>query len=180
MDDFPYCRLAPGHPVHGPYHDLEYGFPVEDDDLLFERLVLEISQAGLSWETILKKREGYRRRFASFRIPVVAAFGAAEVESILLDPSVVRNRKKVEAAVENGRRLLRIAREEGSFAAWLDRRRPMPLPDWVRLFRATFVFTGPEVVREFLVSTGHLPGAHGPGCPAYGKVLALSPPWSRK
>lgn len=179
MEEHPYCRFAPGHPVHGPYHDLEYGFPVEDDDLLFERLVLEISQAGLSWETILKKREGYRRRFASFRIPVVAAFGAAEVGSILLDPSVVRNRKKVEAAVENARRLLELSARDGSFSAWLDRHGPLPLPDWVRLFRKTFVFTGPEVVREFLVSTGYLPGAHSPDCPVYGKVLALAPPWSR-
>ena len=179
-DGYGYCRIAPGHPVHGPYHDLEYGFPVVADAPLFERLVLEISQAGLSWETILRKREGYRRAFAGFRVDAVAAMGEERVAELLADPSIVRNRRKVEATVENGRRLLRIVAEEGSFAAWLDRRHPLPLEEWLRLFRKAFVFTGPEVVREFLVSTGYLPGAHSPSCPVFGKVLALSPPWSRK
>jgi DNA-3-methyladenine glycosylase I len=172
-----YCDVAPGHPFHGPYHDLEYGFPLADDTLLFERLVLEINQAGLSWLTILKKREAFRRAYDGFDIDTVAAYGAADRERLLADSGIIRNRLKVEAAIENARRLRQIQADHGSFAAWLDAQHPRTKDEWVRLFRQTFRFTGGEITGEFLMSTGFLPGAHRPDCPVYGRIAALEPPW---
>ena len=172
-----YCEFAAGDPLHGPYHDLEYGFPVRDESALFERLVLEINQAGLSWATVLRKREALRRAYDGFSVERVAAYGAADRARLLADAGIIRNRLKVNAAVENARRLLALRREFGSFAGWLDRHHPRAKEGWVRLFRKTFVFTGGEIVGEFLMSTGYLPGAHREGCPVYARVVASRPPW---
>jgi DNA-3-methyladenine glycosylase I len=174
-----YCDAAPGHAFHGPYHDEEYGFPLRDDALLFERLVLEINQAGLSWLTILKKRENFRRAYDRFDIDVVAAYDARDRERLLSDAGIIRNRLKVDAAIENARRLQRIRDEYGSFAAWLDAHHPLGKDEWVRLFKGAFRFTGGEIVGEFLMSTGYLPGAHHTGCPVYHVVAALEPPWQQ-
>lgn len=173
-----YCEASVGHPYHGPYHDQEYGFPIRGDGELFERLVLEINQAGLSWLTILKKREGFRRAYHGFDPEIVAAYGEADRARLLADPGIVRNRLKVDAAIENARRILAIRDEHGSFADWLDAHHPRERADWQRLFRKTFRFTGGEIVGEFLISTGYLPGAHHPGCPVYSRVLARSPAWA--
>lgn len=173
-----YCDAAPGHPYHGPYHDLEYGFPITDDAALFERLVLEINQAGLSWLTILKKRDGFRAAFDGFDIDTVAAYGEAERARLLADASIIRNRLKVDAVIENARRLVAIRAEHGSFAAWLDAHHPLPKDEWVRLFKRTFRFTGGEIVGEFLMSTGYLPGAHRDSCPVQAAVQAARPPWT--
>ncbi|MGH7477011.1 MAG: DNA-3-methyladenine glycosylase I [Longimicrobiales bacterium] len=174
-----YCEAAPGHPFHGPYHDREYGFPLRDDAGLFERLVLEINQAGLSWLTILRKRAAFRRAYDGFDIDRVAGYGARERNRLLGDAGIVRNRLKVDAAIHNAQRLVELRREHGSFAGWLDTHHPLDLPAWLRLFKRTFRFTGGEIVREFLVSTGYLPGAHAERCPIYPKVLKLDPPWAR-
>ncbi|HEX8502887.1 MAG TPA: DNA-3-methyladenine glycosylase I [Pyrinomonadaceae bacterium] len=173
-----YCDYAPGDPLHRPYHDGEYGFPVADDAALFERLVLEINQAGLSWATILRKREAFRLAYGGFDVGRVAAYGEADRARLLGDAGVVRNRLKVAAAVENARRVLRLREEFGSFKGWLDRHHPRAKAEWVSLFKKTFLFTGGEIVGEFLMSTGYLPGAHRPGCPVYEKVLAAGPPWA--
>ena len=173
-----YCDAA-AHPVHGPYHDHEYGVPIRDDAGLFERLVLEINQGGLSWETILKKRAGLRAAYAGFDVDAVAAFDDADRARLLADPGVIRNRLKVNAAIENARRLQALRAEHGSFAAWLDAHHPRPRAEWQALFKRTFVFTGGEIVNEFLVSTGWLPGAHRESCPAYARVLATGPAWAR-
>ncbi len=172
-----YCDSAPGHPFHGPYHDLEYGFPLADDRLLFERLVLEIQQAGLSWLTVLKKRAAFRQAFRDFDIDCVAGFGAADKERLLADASIIRNRLKTEAVIENARRLQAIRARHGSFAGWIDQHHPRERADWIKLFRQTFRFMGPEIVAEFLMSTGYLPGAHRPDCPVYHQILTLRPPW---
>jgi DNA-3-methyladenine glycosylase I len=172
-----YCQFAPGHPFHGPYHENEYGFPLRDDNLLFERLVLEINQAGLSWLTILKKREGFRRAYQNFDLQTVAAYGEEERLRLLNDPEIIRNRLKINAAIENARRILEIQKEHGSFAAWLDHHHPLSKAEWVKLFKKTFRFTGGEIVGEFLMSTGYLPGAHAEDCPVYGRIAALKPPW---
>lgn len=172
-----YCDTAPGHPVHGPYHDREYGFPVRDDSVLFERLVLEMNQAGLSWLIILKKRSAFRRAFDGFRIDRVAAYGDAERARLLADAGIVRNRRKVDAAIENARRVLALRESRGSFAGWLDAHHPRSKDEWIALFKDTFVFTGREITAEFLLSTGYLPGAHDLSCPA-GRAAARSrPPW---
>jgi DNA-3-methyladenine glycosylase I len=172
-----YCAAAPGHPFHGPYHEREYGFPSRDDKVLFERLVLEINQAGLSWLTILKKREAFTAAFGGWDIERIAGFGDRDVERLLLDAGIVRNRLKVAAAITNAQRLIDLRRTHGSFAAWLDAHHPLPIAEWVKLFRRTFVFTGGEIVGEFLMSLGYLPGAHVASCPIYPKVLAVHPPW---
>ncbi|MGQ9365191.1 DNA-3-methyladenine glycosylase I [Azospirillum sp. ST 5-10] len=173
-----YCEAALGHPVHAPYHDGEYGFPVADDRVLFERLVLEINQAGLSWLTILKKRDAFRAAFDGFDIDRVAAYGEADRARLLADAGIVRNRLKVDAAIENARRLVALRAEYGSFAGWLAAHHPLAKPEWVTLFRRTFRFTGGEIVGEFLMSIGYLPGAHHPGCPVHATILARNPPWS--
>ena len=172
-----YCRLAPGHPFHGAYHDTEYGFPSRTDAVLFERLALEINQAGLSWLTVLKKRDAFNAAFRGFDIDTVAAFGARDVKRLLNDAGIIRNRLKVDAVIENAKRLQKIRDSHGSFAAWLDEHHPMSKEKWVKLFRETFRFTGGEIVGEFLMSLGYLKGAHVPSCPVYARVAALPPPW---
>ena len=175
-----YCDAAPAHPIHGPYHDGEYGFPSRDDSVLFERLVLEINQAGLSWLTILNKRAAFRKAYRDFDIDAVAGFGARDVKRLMDDAGIIRNRLKIEAAIENARRLQAIRETHGSFAAWLDRQHPLSKPQWVKLFKATFRFTGGEIVGEFLMSLGYIGGAHVPRCPVYTQILALDPPWRRE
>lgn len=172
-----YCRVAPGHPFHGPYHDREYGFPARDDRVLFERLVLEINQAGLSWLTILKKREGFRRAYDDFDVGAVAAYGESDRQRLLGDARIIRNRLKVEAAIHNARRILELREEHGSFAEWLDHHHPLSKAEWVKLFKRTFTFTGGEITGEFLMSVGYLSGAHEVDCPAFDRIAALEPPW---
>jgi len=174
-----YCLAAPGHPLHGPYHDTEYGFPSEDEAVLFERLCLEINQAGLSWLTVLQKRPAFRAAFAGFEVDRVAAFDDTDVARLLGDAGIVRNRQKIAAVIANARTVQELRRTHGSFAAWLAAHHPRPLDEWTRLFRRTFRFTGGLIVHEFLMSLGYLPGAHEPDCPVYPRALALAPPWSR-
>jgi len=174
-----YCDSAPGHPWHGPYHDLVYGFPVRDDNLLFERLVLEINQAGLSWLTILKKADNFRNAFDDFDLARVADYGEPDRRRLLGDAGIIRNRLKIDAAIENARRIQVLQEDYGSFAAWLDHHHPRPKPEWVKLFKKTFRFTGGEITGEFLMSTGYLPGAHHEDCPVHAKILQLAPPWTR-
>jgi len=172
-----YCDIAAGHPFHGPYHDEEYGFPVADDDALFERLVLEINQAGLSWLTILKKREAFHRAFRGFEIDRVARFTSAKRERLLADEGIIRNRLKVDAAIENAKRLRALRKTDGSFAAWLAAHHPRDPKEWVKLFKQTFVFTGGEITTSFLLSIGYLPGAHDETCPVYTRIAKLKPAW---
>lgn len=174
-----YCRDAPGHPWHGPYHDQEYGFPVGDDRVLFERLSLEIQQAGLSWLTVLKKRDAFNAAYAGFDIDRVAAFDDLDRQRLLADAGIIRNRLKINAVVENARRVQRLRSEHGSFAAWIAAHHPRPREAWVALFRNTFTFMGGEVVGEFLMSIGMIPGAHQPDCPVAARIAALNPPWMR-
>ena len=166
-----YCDFAAGHPFHGPYHDHEYGFPVTDDDRLFERLVLEINQAGLSWLTILKKREHFRKAFDDFAIARVARYTDKRRAKLLADPGIIRNRLKVDAAIENAKRILALQKSHGSFAAWLAAHHPQSKEEWVKLFKKTFVFTGGEITGSFLMSIGLLPGAHDADCPVTAVIL---------
>jgi DNA-3-methyladenine glycosylase I len=174
-----YCEFARTDSLHGRYHDEEYGFPIQDDNLLFERLVLEINQAGLSWTTILKKQETFRAAYSNFDIDIVAAYGDADIARLLSDPGIIRNRLKVNAAIENAKRIQALRKEYGSFAAWIDAHHPKSKDEWVRLFRKTFLFTGGEIVGEFLMSCGYLPGAHEESCAVYAKVAELKPAWMR-
>lgn len=175
-----YCLIAPGHEFHGPYHDRLYGFPTRDDDRLFERLVLEINQAGLSWLTILKKQDAFRAAFDGFAIDRVARFDARKRARLMENAGIIRNRLKIDAAVENAKRIRVLQKSHGSFAAWLDAHHPRTKDEWVKLFKKTFVFTGGEITGSFLLSTGYLPGAHQADCPVYSRVVAARAPWSVK
>jgi DNA-3-methyladenine glycosylase I len=113
------CPWAETDPLYVAYHDEEWGVPVHDERTLFEFLVLEGAQAGLSWLTILRKREGYRRAFSGFDPARVARYGSARITALLADPGIVRNRLKIEAAVGNARAFLAVQKEFGSFDAYI-------------------------------------------------------------
>jgi DNA-3-methyladenine glycosylase I len=113
------CAWANGGPLEIEYHDTEWGVPSRDDRHLFEMLILEGAQAGLSWSTILRKRENYRKAFAGFDPIKVARFGARKRAALMRDPGIVRNRLKIEATVANARRVLAVREEHGSLAAYL-------------------------------------------------------------
>ena len=172
-----YCDIAPGHPLHGTYHDHEYGVPEGEETRLFERLVLEINQAGLSWETILRKRAGFQRAYDGFDVDRVAAYGDDDVARLLADAGIIRNRLKVLAAIHNARVIQQLRGSHGGFAHWLDAHHPRDRAAWVKLFKQTFRFTGGEITGEFLMSLGYLPGAHRPDCPAYRRIAAMAPLW---
>lgn len=172
-----YCDIAPGHEWHGPYHDHEYGLPLTDERELFERLILEINQAGLSWLTILKKRESFRLAYDGFDVDRVAAYGEADVARLLADPGIIRNRLKVQAAIHNAQVIQGMRVSHGGFHAWIAAHHPATKAEWVKLFSKTFRFTGGEIVGEFLMSIGYLPGAHRPDCPAQIRLSTQNQPW---
>ncbi len=166
-----YCEYVANLPegerkkLHQNYHDFHYGFPIENDDLLFGRLILEINQAGLSWEIILKKEAAFYEAFEQFQIQKVAQFTAEDVRRLVENKEIIRNKKKIEAVIKNAQTLVKIQQEFGSFYAWLQLHKTNSLEEWVKLFRKTFVFMGPKIVHEFLMSIGLLPGAHDENCP---------------
>jgi len=162
------------------YHDAEWGVPEHDDRRLFEFLILEGAQAGLSWETILRKRAAYRTAFDQFDPARVARYDKRRIARLMADPGIVRNRLKIEAIVANARRIQELRRSHGSFHGWLEAHHPQPPGEWTRLFRQNFRFTGGLIVGEFLMSLGYLPGAHEPDCPVYARILARAPPWARQ
>ena len=176
-----YCQYVLDHPddaYNKHYHDTEYGFPIEDDNLLFERLILEINQAGLSWITILKKADNFRRAYDSFDIETVARYRESDRARLLSDAGIIRNKLKINAAIENARRILEIRKEYGSFKGWLDTHHPRAKDEWVKLFKANFKFVGGEIVNEFLMSSGYLPGAHEISCPIFDMIMEKRPAWS--
>jgi DNA-3-methyladenine glycosylase I len=177
-----YCEYASAHPedtFNKTYHDTQYGFPLKDDNLLFERLILEINQAGLSWITILRKAENFRKAYHGFDIDKIARYSEKDSARLLADAGIIRNRLKVNAAIENAIRIQSLRKEFGSFKGWLDKNHPLTKDEWTKLFKKTFVFTGGEIVNEFLMSTGYLQGAHDETCPIYKKVASLRPAWMR-
>jgi len=165
--------------LHKNYHDNHYGFPIQDDNELFGRLIMEINQAGLSWETILKKEETFRKAYAGFDVVKVAAFTDEDRERLLNDAGIIRNRLKVNAAIENAKTILELQKEFGSFEKWLVHHHPKTKEEWVKLFKKTFRFTGGEIVNEFLMSIGFLRGAHTEDCPVYQTVLKSNPMWTQ-
>jgi len=172
-----YCAIAPGHPLHGPYHDHEYGFPIDDESALFERLTLEINQAGLSWLTILAKRDNFRAAYHQFDVDRIARYGDRDRERLLADPGIIRNRLKVDAAIANAKTIQQLRESHGGFARWIAAHHPLTKPEWVKLFKKTFAFTGGEITGEFLMSIGYLPGTHIETCPVYKKIARRKPPW---
>ena len=165
--------------VHHIYHDKYYGFPIEDDNELFERLVLEINQAGLSWDTILKKQLNFKRAYKNFDIKKVASFREKDIERLMNDAGIIRNRLKINAAIENAKKILKIQKEFGSFKKWIDHHHPKTKDEWVKIFKTTFKFTGGESVKEGLMITGEGRGAHIESCPIYKKVIKTKPAFAK-
>ncbi len=165
--------------LHKAYHDHLYGFPIHDDNELFCRLVMEINQAGLSWETILKKETGFRKAYHNFQIKKVAAYTEKDFERLMADAGIIRNRLKINAAIENAKTILVLQKEFGSFEKWLESHHPKTKEEWVKLFKKTFRFTGGEIVNEFLMSIGYLGGAHTEDCPVFKKVKKEKPLWMK-
>jgi DNA-3-methyladenine glycosylase I len=170
-----YCDailLMESNNVHRIYHDTAYGYPITDDNELFGRLILEINQAGLSWTTILNKQENFRLAYHNFEIIKVANYDENDRQRLLNDAGIIRNRLKINAAIHNARVILDLQQKHGSFKNWLDAHHANSKENWVKIFKKTFLFTGGEIVNEFLMSTGYLPGAHTENCPVYHKIKA--------
>jgi DNA-3-methyladenine glycosylase I len=178
------CFWGDSAPEYRSYHDTEWGFPVDDDRRLFEKLCLEGFQSGLSWLTILRKREGFRQAFAGFDFERVARFGAKDVERLLEDSSIVRHRGKIEATINNAQRAVELVDEEGSLAAYVWRFEPDPASrpkrlTWAALLelaqteesralakdlkRRGWRFVGPTTVYAFMQAMG-LVNDHVEGC----------------
>jgi DNA-3-methyladenine glycosylase I len=170
----------PSRSLHAKYHDMHYGFPIHDDNELFGRLILEINQAGLSWETILKKEDGFRRAYDNFNIEKIAGYTEFDCERLLNDAGIIRNKLKVNAAIENAKVIILLQKEYGSFEKWLEHHHPKTKEEWVKLFKKIFRFTGGEIVNEFLMSIGYLKGAHDEDCPVHKEVIKTNPMWLKK
>jgi DNA-3-methyladenine glycosylase I len=181
-----YCTFVATAPdsdrktLHKKYHDHHYGFPIHDDNELFGQLIMEINQAGLSWETILKKEDSFRNAYDQFSIENIAAYTETDRERLLNDAGIIRNKLKVNAAIVNAQAILELKTEFGSFKHWLDHHHPKSKDEWVKLFKKTFKFTGGEIVNEFLMSTGYLPGAHDADCPIHKEILKKEPKWKSR
>jgi DNA-3-methyladenine glycosylase I len=180
------CWWGDSAPEYRPYHDTEWGFPVDDDRRLFEKLTLEGFQSGLSWLTILRKREGFRQAFAGFDFEQVAGFDGRDVERILGDSSIVRHRGKIESTINNAQRAVELVEAEGSLAAYVWRFEPDPATRPKRLTGAAlralattpesvalakdlkkrgWTFVGPTTVYAFMQAMG-LVNDHIHGCAA--------------
>ena len=176
-DGKPRCHWCAATPDYLHYHDTEWGFPVADDRRLFEKLCLEGFQSGLSWRTILVKRENFRRAFHGFDFDRIAAFGEADVERLLDDPGIVRHRGKIEATVNNARRARELVADAGSLAAYVWRYQPAGSPAAPQtlstsaesiamskdLKRRGWKFVGPTTVYAFMQAMG-LVNDHAEGC----------------
>ena len=186
------CPWCGDDPLYVEYHDREWGVPVRDDRTLFEFLTLEGAQAGLSWLTVLRKRAAYREAFAGFDPVRVAAWGDEAVDRLLANPGIIRNRRKIEAAIVNARAFLAVRREFGSFAAYIwgfVHDRPIqnswitiaevpattPLAEAISrdLKRRGFRFVGPTIVYAHMQATGMV-NDHLAGCFRYRQVASLA------
>lgn len=172
----PYCAYVAAitnpQDVDKLYHDTYYGVPIYDDNELFCRLVMEINQAGLSWRTILVKEKGFRKAYHNFVIKKVAKYSDEDFERLMNDVGIIRNRLKIKAAIHNAQQILNIQKEYGSFRKWID----LQVEEcghnktaWLKIFKKNFTFVGGEIVGEFLMSIGMLPGSHGKECSQYKK-----------
>lgn len=177
----PYCNYVKNleeDNVHKVYHDTQYGFPIDSDNELFGRLILEINQAGLSWNTILVKQDNFRKAYSNFDIQTIANYSEDERKRLLNDAGIIRNKLKVNAAIHNAGVILELRKGFGSFKNWLDHHHPKNKEEWVTLFKKTFKFTGGEITNEFLMSSGYLKGSHDENCHIHRKVLKENPKWN--
>jgi DNA-3-methyladenine glycosylase I len=145
------------------YHDEEWGVPVQRDAAHFERLSLEVFQAGLSWRTVLHKRPAFRKAFARFSPAKVAAFTNKDVRRLLNDSGIIRHRQKIEATIENAGRFMALSKAHRSFVRYLDSL-PSDLETLRFIFRKEFAFMGPKIAESYFESVGKIPLHHHPQC----------------
>lgn len=174
-----YCEQPNTKEVHREYHRLWYGFPLDDDNELFGRLILEINQAGLSWETILNKADNFREAYSNYDIRKIASYGEEDIERLLGNAGIIRNKLKINAAIYNARQVVCLQEEFGSFQSWLDEHHPLSREEWTKLFKKNFKFVGGEIVNEFLTSTSYLSGAHEENCMVFASVMEAEPKWKK-
>ena len=175
-----YCKAIQSKKLselHQNYHDTAYGFPCQTDDELFGKMLLEINQAGLSWDIVLKKKGTIKEAYADFDISRVAQFDDAKVEQLLQNPGIIRMRAKINAAIFNAKVIVELQKSHGSFKAWLNEHSPLPVEDWIKLFKKTFKFMGKETTKEFLMASGYLKGAHDDDCPIQSVIIEQKPKW---
>jgi DNA-3-methyladenine glycosylase I len=178
-----YCKVALDKPIHKTYHDTEYGFPLtgkninNDERYLFELLSLELFQAGLSWELILKKRNTTVSAFDNFDVDTVAAYCKKDIIRLIADSGIIRNKLKIESVIENAKRIKGLRESHAGFANWIALHHPSSRNEWTKLFRKNFKFVGNEIVNEFLMCIGYLPGSHQKSCLIYKQIAKLDPPW---
>lgn len=162
-----FCKNLPTDNIHKVYHDQFYGVELTDDFELFGRLILEINQAGLSWETILKKQEFFFEAFDKYDFCKIAKYDDSKIEALLQNKGIIRNKLKINAVIYNANKVIEIVEKNGSFLNWLKQQGEISLDDWVKLFKKNFKFVGKEIVNEFLMSINLLPGAHDIDCEKY-------------
>ena len=163
---------------HKYYHDNIYGFPAKSDNELFGRLVLEINQAGLSWDIILKKEQTIKNAYKDYSFNEIAKFGEFDIQRILNDKGAIRMRRKITAIIYNAKKVVSLIEKHNSFKSYLDKHHPLSLPGWISLFKKEFEFIGNDICKEFLISAGYLKGAHKKSCPIYKKVIKEKPMWN--
>ena len=166
-----YVKNLPDDNIHRVYHDTQYGLKIDSDNELFGRLILEINQAGLSWTTILNKQDNFRTAFSNFDIKKIADYDKPDISRLLANSGIVRNKLKINAVIFNARKIVELQKEYGSFKSWLKIKNDcnLNLTNWVALFKENFKFTGNEITKEFLTSTGYIKGAHIETCPILDK-----------
>lgn len=157
-----HCQNLTLDNIHRIHHDTVYGMAITNENELFGRLLLEINQAGLSWDTILKKEDNFRTAYSNFEIQTVANYSAKDIERLMQEAGIIRNSLKINAAIVNAQRILELQKEYGSFFQWIKMQNADDIPSWVKIFRKKFKFVGGEIVNEFLMSIGRIEGAHSP------------------
>ena len=162
-----YVRNLPENDINRLYHDNEYGYKIDSDNELFGRLILEINQAGLSWTTILKKKETFKTAYSNYCIDKIALYSEKDINRLLSNKGIIRNKLKINAVIYNANKVLELKKKYGSFKLWLDKNTYRTKQQWITLFKENFKFTGKEITNEFLMSTGYLKGAHHPSCPVF-------------
>jgi DNA-3-methyladenine glycosylase I len=175
-----HCQKLPLDNIHRIHHDTVYGLALTDENELFGRLLMEINQAGLSWDTILKKEDNFRTAYSNFDIKKIARYSDKDIDRLLNDAGIIRNRLKIHAAIFNAKRILEIQKEYGSFFLWIKKQEAADIKEWVKLFKKEFKFVGGEIVNEFLMSIGRIEGAHATECYRYKKYVTERKKWLTK
>ena len=164
-----YCKSQPEGSIHRWYHDEVYGRMSKNDNELFGRLLMEISQAGLSWDIVLNKYEGIKKAYSDFDIKKISQYSETDIASLMKNKDIIRHELKIRSAIFNANKILKIQEEFGTFRAWILENNQNSIENWTKLFKKNFKFVGKEIVKEFLISNGIIEGAHDKTCPLYTK-----------